>query len=42
MKKAEGVLRRLVKKYSVKLNVIEVRILLGRSQIMDAMASANG
>lgn len=29
-------------KYSVRLKKIEVRILLGRSHIMEATASANG
>lgn len=42
MKKALGVRRRFVMKYKVRLKVIEVMSLFGKSQIIDAIASENG
>jgi hypothetical protein len=41
-KKCPGVLRRFVMKYSVKSNTMVVPILLGKSQSIEATASANG
>lgn len=42
IKKALGVLRKFVMKYNVRLNDTEVMSLLGRSQIIEAIASENG
>lgn len=42
MKNGPGSRRRLDKKYRGRLNVTELVILYGRSQSMDAMASAKG
>lgn len=42
MKNASTSRRRLVRKYNVKLKVMAMKILEGRSHIMDATASANG
>lgn len=42
IKKALGVRRRFVMKYNVRLKVIEVMSLFGKSQIIDAIASEEG
>lgn len=41
-KKAPGSLRRLVMKYNVRLKKMALRILYGKSQSIDATASADG
>ena len=42
VKKAPAVLRKFVRKYKGRLKSMELRILFGKSQIMDAIASAAG